>query len=311
MSNLPKEVSCNLCGSSKNEVFYSTFRKGVSGVLAEDERVNSYAITEHTMRLPLRIVKCSECGLLYTNPRQPLKMLLSNYDRMVDQLYVVEEEGRRLSARPILDELERSGKKGRLLEIGCSAGFFIDEARKRGWEVYGIELSKWACDYARDNLGIKNIFHGKLQKTSYESDYFDAVVMKDTIEHLVDPKGTLIELKRILKSDGTICLTTPDISSFISRLLKTHWWGVNETHFYFFSRKSIIDILRATGFTVKKIGFHTRIFSMRYLMLKLKDYNKVIYSIFHPFFNNNLMGRKLIRINLRDQIELYAKKGRA
>jgi len=300
---MPEQVKCNLCGSDRHEVVYDTFKDALL-----IEQADSYAITEHKMLLPLRIVKCSECGLVYTSPRQPIDKLLENYGRMVDHLYIEEERGRRLSARPILRELELTIKKGRPLEIGCSAGFFIDEARKRGWDVYGVELSKWACDYARDNLKIDSTVCGTLEKASYPSEYFDAVVMKDTIEHLIDPKATLAEVRRILKPGGIICITTPDISSVLSRILKTHWWGINQTHFYFFSRKSIDDIVKTSGFTTKKIKLHTRIFSLQYIILKLKDCNEILYRMFSFLISSDLARRTLIRINLRDQVELYAQK---
>jgi 2-polyprenyl-3-methyl-5-hydroxy-6-metoxy-1,4-benzoquinol methylase len=237
-----------------------------------------------------------------------LDALLDNYSRMVDPLYLEEEKGRRLSAKPILKELRQFKKKGRLLEIGCAAGFFLDEARKDGWDVYGVEISKWACDYARNDLGITNIFNGPLEKAGYPQDYFDAVVMKDVIEHLIDPKGVFAEIKRILKPGGMICVNTPDVSSLVSKILKTRWWGINQSHFYFFSRRSLGDMLSSAGLVPKKTKYFSRVFSLKYLAVKAKDFNKALYSLCMFLINRNIFKDALIKLNLRDQVEIYAEK---
>ncbi len=84
---------CNLCGSTSYSILYKTY----SGDIASEEK--DYRITDHTADMPLRIVKCGRCGLIYANPRPAVRSLVSAYARMVDDDYVKEEEGRRLSAQ--------------------------------------------------------------------------------------------------------------------------------------------------------------------------------------------------------------------
>ena len=293
-------VNCNLCGSPEYSVLYET-RLG-DGVSDEKE----YRITDHAAGMPVRIVRCGQCGLIYANPRPSLRDLISSYTNMVDNEYVEEEEGRRLSARPILEQLKKMGRHGHILDFGCATGFLLDEARKAGWEVYGIELSAWAVEYAKNKFGIDTIFHGVLKNADYPDRYFDAVVMKDSIEHLPDPKDTLVEIRRILKPDGVLCINTPNIDSFISKALSARWWGVKQSHLYYFSRRTLYAMLRAAGFEPVKTKSHVRVFTMKYWISRLRGYSDKLLKVFTFLVKYGIMRDGLIRVDMKDQIDVYA-----
>ena len=297
-------VKCNLCGSTSYSVLYKTY----SGDVASEEK--DYRITDHIANMPLRIVRCEHCGLIYANPRPAVRSLISTYSRMVDEVYVEEEEGRRLSAQSILEMLKKFKKKGRLLDVGCATGFLMDEARKAGWEVSGIELSEWAVGYAKKTLHIDTIFRGVLKNAGYPDNHFDAVIMKDSIEHLTDPKSTLVEIRRVLKSDGIICVNTPNIGSFIGRILKARWWGVKQSHLYYFSRKTLYAMLGSAGFNPIKTKSHVRTFTLKYWLGRLRGYNEFVYKVFMLLIKHGLIKNGLFRVNLGDQIEVYARKMR-
>lgn len=299
-----KPVKCNLCDSDKYSVVYKTYEGDISGM-----EPNFYAITHNARDISMRIVKCAKCGLIYANPRPSVSKLMSSYQESVDDLYLEEEAGRRLSAASMLREVKRFKKHGRLLDIGCAAGFLLEEARKAGFEIHGVELSKWAVDYSRDKFGINTIHHGLLEGSEYPASYFDVIVLSDVIEHLTGPKGTLIKIRKILKPNGVICINTPDIGSFVSRVLKAKWWGVKRAHLYYFTRKSLYNMLKHAGFVPVKTRTHSRIFTIKYLVGRLADYNGTLYKIF-AFLTNNGLKNKLIAVNLGDQIEVYAQKMR-
>ncbi len=297
-------VKCNLCGATSYSILYKTY----SGDMALEEK--DYRITDHTPNTALRIVKCARCGLIYTNPRPEEEALISTYGRMVDEVYVEESSGRRLAAQSILKILKKFKKRGRLLDVGCATGFLLDEARKAGWEVSGVEPSAWAVDYAKKTLQIDTIFQGVLKDAGYPDNYFDAVVMKDSIEHLADPKGTLVEIRRVIKSDGIICVNTPNIDSLVGKILKARWWGVKQSHLYYFSRKSLHAMLEAAGFKPLKTKSHVRVFTLKYWLGRLKGYNASVYKIFMFLIKHGLIKNGFFRVNLGDQIEVYASKMR-
>ncbi len=272
--------------------------------------MQGYKITEHRIDSPLKIVQCRNCGLIYVNPRPVIRNLMVNYVRMVDESYLAQEKGRRLSAQPILNFFKKWKKMGRLLDIGCATGFLLDEAKKYGWEVYGVEISKWAVEHARENLGLENIFEGTLKKAHYPDNYFDAIILKDTIEHLSDPKETLIEIRRILKPSGLLCINTPNISSLMSKILGAKWWGVKQAHLFYFTPKTLYKMLDIAGFSPFKIRSHARTFTLGYWLEKLSGYNKRLEKFFTFLLKSNFIKQKLVCLNFGDQVEVFARKSR-
>lgn len=293
---------CNLCSSNRLRVVYTA---------PNSERNNyksSYLITDKHLKFPRRIVKCINCGLIFVPPEEYPEELLSNYMKMIDENYLEEENGRRMTARYVLKELGRLKKYGnRLLDLGCCTGFFLDEARKMGWEVYGVELSEWAAQYARERFYL-DIYNTTLKKAEFKDNHFDVIIMQDTIEHLVDPKEILIEIRRILKPKGILYINTPDIESLASLFLKARWWGINQFHLYYFSKRTLNKMLKSVGFEAIKWSSYARIFSLKYWIERFKSYNKLICNLLIFISRISKTEKKLIRANLRDQIQVFTKK---
>lgn len=268
-----KEINCNLCGSTYYKVIYD-----IKGQVTA-ESIPAYKITEDKADLvSLRVVRCLRCSLIYLNPQQDLKDMHLKYCNMEDDVYISEEQGRRIAAKIILNKIAKYRRKGKILDIGCATGLLLDEAKKQGWQAYGIELSRWAVNFAREKFNL-DIYEGLLAEAKFPYNYFDAVVMIDVIEHLPNPKKTLEEIRRILKPDGMLCISTPDIDSFLSRLLAARWWGIQHSHLYYFSKKTLTNLLDATGFNVIKYTSHSRVFSLDYWKRRIKNHSPFIYGI--------------------------------
>ncbi|MEI8176363.1 MAG: methyltransferase domain-containing protein [Candidatus Omnitrophota bacterium] len=297
---MTKEVTCNLCGKDHYEVLYKS---------KEMPRPGGYRITESAFTMPERIVKCLGCGLAYVNPRKEPEEIHQDYREMVDEEYQAEEKGRRLSARIILKRLRKFKRKGKLLDIGCATGLLLDEAAQQGWDPYGVELSKWSVDYAKTRFGI-NIYNGALDKAGFKHNFFDAVVLQDSIEHLTDPKQTLMEIRRILKPDGVLCISTPNIDSFVSKILRGKWWGINQSHLYYFTQKTLEQMLIAAGFSPLMCKSHPRTFTFRYWVYRFKSYNALIYKIFRFITEKTFLRDSTLKIDTADQIEIYARRSR-
>lgn len=297
---------CNLCGSPYYKVVYS-FKGSSIGI----EHQPVYKITEDDSgSLPLRIVSCLKCGLVYVNPQQEKQKICESYQNMVDQGYIGEEQGRRISARIILKKVTKYKRNGKILDIGCATGFLLDEAKKLGWQVYGVELSKWATGFAKEKYNL-DIFEGILKDAGFRHNFFDAVVMIDSIEHLADPKKTLEDVRRILKPGGIICISTPNIESFLSKILSAKWWGIKHSHLYYFSNKTLTNMLDATGFKVLKCTSHARVFSFDYWNKRIKEYNELLFNLFSFISKALFLHNRLIKINFGDQINVLAQKKRS
>ncbi len=300
------QTLCNLCGSQYYKVVYSFNGEGdLNG------REFTYKITSDlACVVPFRIVQCLRCGLVYINPQQDKIKIYESYRNMQDVDYSNEEQGRRISARIILKRIARYKRGGRILDIGCATGFLLDEAKKQGWDPHGIELSAWAANIGRDKYNL-DIFEGTLESAKFPFNYFDAIVMVDCIEHLPDPKKTLEEVRRILKPNGILCISTPDIESWLSRLLRARWWGIKEAHLYYFSKKTLTNMLDAAGLKAIKCVSHARVFSVSYWSKKVRYYNSFLFYSVNFISKILFLHNKLIKINLGDQVEIIAFKKRS
>ncbi|MFC1646532.1 methyltransferase domain-containing protein, partial [Candidatus Omnitrophota bacterium] len=197
----------------------------------------------------------------------------------------------------------------RLLEVGCGAGFLLDEAKKQGWDTYGVELSRWAAGYARDKFGL-DVTQDALIDTNFPFGYFDAVILSDTIEHLIDPKGTLTKIRPLLSPQGVMYINTPNINSLVSRLLKARWWGFNQFHLHYFAKETLKQMLETTGFEVVRWGNYSRTFTLRYWLKKIEGHDKKLFGFLNFIFKNNSFKNKSIKISVGDQMEVIAKRQR-
>jgi 2-polyprenyl-3-methyl-5-hydroxy-6-metoxy-1,4-benzoquinol methylase len=177
-----------------------------------------------------RIEKCLYCGLVQvTNPPQPSEIDSYYDDNFFDKHYQKLQTDPKTQGYEYgkfnyrLEEIEkRTRGKGRILDVGCSFGFFMDAAKKRGWKTDGVEISEFAANYARDKLGI-NVVNKPLNEANFDAGFFDVVTLWNVIEHLPDPIELMREIYRILKPAGMIVLTTGNAESLLARITRERW----------------------------------------------------------------------------------------
>jgi SAM-dependent methyltransferase len=157
-----------------------------------------------------------------------------------------------------LDRLEALVSPGRLLDVGCSYGAFLQLARERGWDAEGVELSTVTAEFARRERGLR-VFDGTVEQAAFPDDRFQAVTLWDVVEHFDDPVATLSEINRILAPGGILFVFTINQESLLNRVGHTLYraslgrWKHLMTLFYdihhnfFFSPDTIRAILRRAG----------------------------------------------------------------
>ncbi len=161
--------------------------------------------------------------------------------------------------RRVLDRLAARSAPGRLLDLGCSYGAFLELAAEEGWTPFGVELSKKACDYAARERGLE-VFGGTLEEAGLPDASFDAVTLWDVIEHLDRPLDTVREIHRVLAPGGTMVLFTINQGSLINRMgdvvykLTGGRWTkplvllYDIHHNFFFDEATMAGMLRRGGF---------------------------------------------------------------
>jgi len=136
---------------------------------------------------------------------------------------------------------------GEVLEIGASEGHFLDELKRRGFSVTGVEPSRDGLQAVEKGL---HIHRDMLEDVVLKDDYYDAICLFQVIEHFDDPQAVLRLLYSKLKAGGSLVVETPDIYSVGSKFEKTPWKLFNIEHITYFSRKSLNELLEAVGFTI-------------------------------------------------------------
>jgi len=203
------------------------------------------------------ILQCSSCGLgrAETSGFDPAAYYTGDYfsgghgDGYSDYLGA-EPVLRREFARTV-EFIQHRKPQGCLLEIGCAYGFFLDEARRAGFEVSGIEPAEAAAAHAGD-LGL-NVVCGLLSEATLKSlGTQDIIVLLDVIEHLPDPREALALCADHLRTDGIIVLTTGDFGSLAARSTGAHWRLMTPPqHLWFFNRDSIASLAHSVGLRVE------------------------------------------------------------
>ena len=155
--------------------------------------------------------------------------------------------------------INRYKKHGRILDIGCSAGFFLKVARDHNWDAHGLDIAEDTAALAAERYGF-NVTVGSLEESTFPPNYFDVVTLWDVLEHLDDPKKTLSIVNRIIKDTGILVISTPNIDGLfpklsykLARLLD--YWPHPEPprHLFQFSKKTLSHLVELTAFKVIEI----------------------------------------------------------
>lgn len=289
---------CDVCGSSNYQIIYP--KKGVP----KDE----YLITDNSYGVHFQMVKCVDCELTYAFPLDGEKKIVKRYQDFEDPEYELEHKSRAENQARILKKINKLfPKKGKLLEVGCATGGFLELAKKSGWDVKGVEPSKWAASIASKTYKIP-VFQGLLENAKFKDDSFDVVVVLDVIEHVSSPRELLQNIKRLLKKNGIVCIVTPNIGGVIPRILGEKWWHIRSDHIFYFNDETIKTLLFSEGFRVKSISTCGWTFSYDYWVSRFKNNLEFIYllaRVLKKVSLFNFLTKRNYSIDFRDSMELY------
>ncbi len=175
-------MACRIC-----EGELEPFRAGRAGTPTPAD----FAPSNHRPGEHGALFRCRTCGTVQQPGLPSGEDLHDLYREMSDDAYLAEEQGRRATARRVLDLIAPHVPAGRLLDVGCGHGLMLDEARTRGYDVLGLELSRTAAAHARDALGLHVREEPVEAFAAAAEERFDVIVLADVIEHLEDPAATL------------------------------------------------------------------------------------------------------------------------
>ena len=232
----------------------------------------------HTNSVPL--VRCRQCGLYYLNPRPSTgalhELYASSYYPPTTDLKKRTEElwGPEITwtwasmdmFSDITQHCRRWKPAGRVLDVGCGYGFFLQLMAKNGYSAQGVDLSELATRYAKDELDL-DVLNIGLHEARFADRSFDIVTMNGVAEHLEDPLDTFKEVNRILDLNGLFVITAPNAlfglpliyahkvlrgdmvltSTIKTAIFEAPW------HLYFFSPTTLGKLLVKAGFEIVSV----------------------------------------------------------
>lgn len=200
------------------------------------------------------LVQCKNCSMVFME-RIPTEQELNTF-------YSAYSYNNEISLSPLtihsynrlLDEFESYRQNNRILDVGCGRGFFLEEARKRGWEVYGTEYSRRALELL-ESKGITTC-EGRINESTFAGIPFDIITSFEVIEHINTPNEDLPQIHQKLRPGGLLYITTPNYNSLMRRLLKAKYNIIEyPEHLSYYTRNTLNKTVCRHGF--KNIKFQS------------------------------------------------------
>jgi 2-polyprenyl-3-methyl-5-hydroxy-6-metoxy-1,4-benzoquinol methylase len=248
MENLEQ---CPVCNSIRNKPFLACV----------DYTVSPARLLEAGGRETFQIVECESCGFKYTNPRPEVKDLGKYYKSEEYVSHSNTKKGfinstyqtvRKYTLLKKLQLISKFYKTGKILDIGCGTGEFLNTCKNAKWNTIGIEPDADARKMAIENYGLDVREESELQNLQDES--FDIISMWHVLEHVPKLNERVQELSRLLKPNGLIIIAVPNCDSLDAKIYKEHWAAYDvPRHLYHFTPKDITALFQKHNMKVFRI----------------------------------------------------------
>ena len=181
---------------------------------------------------PFQVVACRGCRLSFLSPRLSEDEMLKLYQSEAyfssgvpgqgyDEYLGVRANWHR-TFRGRLQRIQRYRPTGRVLDVGCGPGYFMEVAAGLGYDVWGVDASAYAITLAQGSLAGR-VRQATLETAGFEPESFDVITAFDTFEHIYDPLRFLDTARGLLKPRGLLAMTTPNARSWLARLSGRRW----------------------------------------------------------------------------------------
>ncbi len=257
----------------------------------------NFAITNFEYGTTGELSRCSRCGFIQCTD---LEDVLGFYEDLEDREYENGRKERLLQERKVVAEIRRMHPGEKLLDVGAGSGMLVEEAIRAGYQAEGIEPSKHLQQNALA-LGLP-VHQGTFPHQKTPGPY-DVITLIDVLEHVTNPLELMTDLRKALKKDGMLVLVTPDVRSFMPRLLKYRWWHYRVAHVGYFNKKNLSILADRAGLELIRMKRPTWYFTAHYLAVRTLSFLPGFLRFKVPGFMENI----IIPLNLRDSILAFYK----
>lgn len=180
-------------------------------------------------------------------------------------------------------------KSMRVLDIGCGNGQMLSEYKHLGWKTYGLEVNPTAAKFAQQTG--HEVFIGVLDDANYPNDYFTAVTLWDSLEHIHNPGEIVRKICRITEPGGRIYVSVPNYGSWYGRTLRDKWFMFTAPlHYYHYTQTTLTKLLTQSGFGDIQIRFPLGDAGLRYTLKGVWRDRRILSKIPDTFFVNWLLA---------------------
>jgi len=283
---LENVLSCPICGGSQFKDF----------LLCQDFT---------TSQEKFNLLSCIQCDLVITSPRPDSNSLGRYYKSdsyishtgvkkgMLNSVYLTVREYTLQWKVRILKDFQTTGS---VLDYGCGTGEFLNQMRKSGFDVTGVEPSPDARK--KTELLIGKSVHEDITQIGHRK--FDLITLWHVLEHVSDLQEKLLHLKSLLTDTGTIFIAVPNHQSFDAMLYKEHWAGYDvPRHLWHFSKENMKRLLSNSDLTLKEIkpmkldSFYVSLLSENYKYKKKNSVAKAISGLANGLKSNRVAKKNM------------------
>lgn len=248
------------------------------------------------------LYKCKLCSLVFSE-HIGVKFE-DNYKVVVDFAYLNQFKFKKTSFTLFLEKIKNHlNKNCTVLEIGAYYGVLGKLIQPLVKEYTGLELSKHASDYSKNNSNL-NIINQSIKEYSKNNKKYDIIIMTDVIEHSDKPFELLSLIEKSLNKNGKLILSTFNFDSLFSKIMGKNYPWIIPMHKYYFSNTTLKNALTESKLELFDIQNDTRIISLEYLLQKFNILAPSFNFIFNFFLKFNFIKKIQVRINLFD-LKIY------
>ena len=228
-----------------------------------------------------RVQFCSDCDLMGISPQpndEELSLIysdnyfpLSSSNKEIKHVRLLKTLTAELYLKKLFKYLNISYSRKitgncKLLEIGTGMGDFLEAARKKGFDVTGLEFSESSVKQAMDYPKLQGkVICGTINNLKHK-DHFDVIVINDVLEHIRNPNDFLHKIYSLLKKGGVLFCTVPSLDSFSAKLQGFNWVEFKTEHLFYYNDRSLKTILASNGFVdIQKSGAK-KVLSLNYIL---------------------------------------------
>lgn len=251
------------------------------------------------------IAECPTCGLVQLEPTPAPETLRALYetDSYFDgdgsgySEYESQEQEYLATFREDVRRIGQFVPSGKVLEVGCGYGYFLQCALAAGDDAYGIDVSPTAVKWASVRLPDR-VFCGLLEEVpQIQEQQYDVIFGSHLIEHITAPGEFLAQAGRLLRPGGLLVLVTPNIRSLLSRASGRRWVSYKiPEHVSYYDPQTITDLLSRSGFSVRTVDSAYQHYALPFVASRVRELLQPVSRIIPPVERLRWLRDRRIRV---------------